>query len=37
MSLKPKLSHVIGSSGTLEVPDNDKEVEGFQDYMNPTN
>ena len=34
---KPKLSHVIGSSGTLEVPDNDKEVEGFQDYMNPTN
>ncbi|KAM4098855.1 hypothetical protein ACJW30_07G110800 [Castanea mollissima] len=34
---KPKLSHGIGSSGTLEVPDDDKEDGGFQDYMNPTN
>uniref|UniRef100_A0A7N2MYW9 Extra-large guanine nucleotide-binding protein 1-like n=1 Tax=Quercus lobata TaxID=97700 RepID=A0A7N2MYW9_QUELO len=34
---KPKLSHGIGSSGTLEVPDGDKEDGGFQDYMNPTN
>ncbi|KAK7841942.1 extra-large guanine nucleotide-binding protein 1 [Quercus suber] len=34
---KPKLSHGIGSSGTLEVPDDNKEDGGFQDYMNPTN